>query len=139
MAVAVAHGCSEELCFLSDDIVGERQTGFLVVSRPVDERSLDVGEFAFGPFYGRSATIVLVEVFLLLTQNFRHSTKYRVSKGNDKCLKIKCCLPSLHTKHCWTQVSTSCIALGDRIELTSNLSLLDGRVILMILAHSPAI
>ena len=52
VTIVVAHRCSEELCFLSDDVVGERQTRFLVVSRPVDERSLDVGEFAFRPFYG---------------------------------------------------------------------------------------
>lgn len=58
---------------------------------------------------------------------------------------MNCRLPSLHAKHCCTQVRQSFICefrtwLNDRVvELTSNLSLFDGRVILVVLAHFPAV
>lgn len=52
VTVVVAHGCRKEFRLLSDDAVRQRETLALMISGPVGKCSLDVGEFAFRPFYG---------------------------------------------------------------------------------------
>jgi len=65
----MAHRIRKEERFIANHGIGDLTTFALVVSGPVGQSSLNIGEFAFRPFDGRAAPVVLVEVLFLLSQH----------------------------------------------------------------------
>lgn len=60
MALRIANSLCKKACFIPNNRIGELITLPLVISGPVRECSLDVGEFSFRFSDGRTATVVLV-------------------------------------------------------------------------------
>ena len=75
MALLAADSVGKEQSFVTNDIIIQMQTLFLVVSSPIGECPLDIWEFPLVPLHRRSAAIVRVKILILLTQNLRYGAK----------------------------------------------------------------
>lgn len=60
----------EKACFFLDHFIAKREALALVVPCPIGKCLLDIGDSALGPFDGRSTSIIGVEIFLFLAQDF---------------------------------------------------------------------
>lgn len=87
VTLLTSHRGGEESGLVADDVVAQRQSLSLVVSRPIRERPLNVRKLALGPLDGRPAAVVRVQILVFLPQYFGDGAKPRIS-GNGRPLPL---------------------------------------------------